>query len=138
MRDQLANQAKLDFDINSENDFDVEEERELWDRIDKIRKQMDDNESSEDAHTVDVQIMLGSTVSLTAGVVSWILRGGSLLASFLSTVPLLNRFDPLPILKSRHKSKQVAPDSKDEEESEHSEENNKVDELFSDNKLDEH
>ena len=83
--------------------------------------------------------MLGSTISLTAGFVSWVLRGGSLLASFMSTVPVLNNFDPLPILKSRSVSKQVAPDCGDEDdETAHSEKNHKVDELFSSNKMDEH
>ena len=40
---------------------------------------------------------VGSTAGLTAGFVSWLLRGGSLLASMMSTLPLLNRFDPLSI-----------------------------------------
>jgi hypothetical protein len=51
-----------------------------------------------------VQIFLGTTVTLTAGFVSWLLRGGTLLASFLSTVPLFKRFDLLPILRESKKA----------------------------------
>ena len=40
---------------------------------------------------------------MTAGFVSWILRGGALLASFFSTVPLFSRFDPVPILRAPKK-----------------------------------
>ena len=78
---------------------------------------------------VEVQIIMGSTASLTAGIVSWVLRGGSLLASFMSTVPLLNRFDPLPILKSREDEEDVEPDEDDDTQiREHAK---KVDNMFS-------
>ncbi len=56
-------------------------------------------------------------MSLTAGFVSWILRGGSLLASLISTVPLLNRFDPLPIVKTRSDSKKSDEKNKDKKSS---------------------
>ena len=51
-----------------------------------------------------------ATTTLTAGIVSWVLRAGSLLASLMSTVPLLNRFDPLPILKTRNDEEDVEED----------------------------
>jgi len=37
-------------------------------------------------------------LALTAGFVAWILRGGSLLASFIMTMPAWRHFDPLPVL----------------------------------------
>ncbi|UVT18916.1 MAG: cadherin domain-containing protein [Nitrospira sp.] len=39
-----------------------------------------------------------SGVALSAGFVAWILRGGSLIASFLVSMPAWRRFDPLPVL----------------------------------------
>jgi len=41
-----------------------------------------------------------SGIALSAGFVAWILRGGSLLASFLVSMPAWRRFDPLPVLGS--------------------------------------
>jgi hypothetical protein len=41
-----------------------------------------------------------SGMALSAGFVAWILRGGSLLASFLASMPAWRHFDPLPVLGS--------------------------------------
>jgi VCBS repeat-containing protein len=41
-----------------------------------------------------------SGMALSAGFVAWILRGGSLLASFLVSMPAWRHFDPLPVLGS--------------------------------------
>ena len=84
------------------NPFDENEDQALWNKIDNIRDQMDDSAAT-DNEDIDVKIALGSSIGLTAGVVSWFLRGGALLASFMSSIPFLNRFDPVPILKSKEK-----------------------------------
>ena len=39
-----------------------------------------------------------SGIALSAGFVMWLLRSGSLLASFLVSMPAWRRFDPLPVL----------------------------------------
>ena len=39
-----------------------------------------------------------SGIALSVGFVAWILRGGSLLASFLVSMPAWRHFDPLPVL----------------------------------------
>ena len=39
-----------------------------------------------------------SGVALSAGFVAWLLHGGSLLASFLASMPAWRHFDPLPVL----------------------------------------
>ena len=39
-----------------------------------------------------------SGIALSAGFVAWLLRSGSLLASFLVSMPAWRRFDPLPVL----------------------------------------
>ena len=38
---------------------------------------------------------------LTVGYISWILRGGALAATLLSTMPMWRQFDPLPLLAAR-------------------------------------
>jgi VCBS repeat-containing protein len=50
------------------------------------------------------KIVVGSaavvSTSLSVGYVVWILRGGSILTTFMSALPAWQSFDPLPILKS--------------------------------------
>jgi hypothetical protein len=87
------------------------------------------------AHDIEVKVFIGATTSLTAGIVSWVLRGGSLLASLMGTVPLLNRFDPIPILKSRNDEEDVEPDEDDTEITGPVDENQKrVDNMFTGNR----
>jgi hypothetical protein len=93
---------------------------------------MDGDAAQTSADDVQVQIVMGSTASLTAGIVSWVLRGGSLLASFMSTVPLLNRFDPLPILKSREEKEDVEEDTDDDDsDTKFKKHQKRVDNMFS-------
>ena len=89
---------------------------------------MDKNLAEKQESEADVHIALGSTASLTVGFVSWILRGGSLLASMITTLPLLNRFDPLPIIKTNDTTKVniKEPDDETNEEPE-----SRVDRMFS-------
>ena len=44
------------------------------------------------------QVASFSGMALSAGFVAWILRGGSLVASFLVSMPAWRHFDPLPVL----------------------------------------
>ncbi|MCB1876930.1 MAG: putative Ig domain-containing protein, partial [Chromatiales bacterium] len=61
-------------------------------------------QSSADAHELETRLrseaVIGLAVSLTAGFVSWVLRAGSLLASFVAVLPVWRHFDPLPILSN--------------------------------------
>ena len=52
----------------------------------------------------------GVTLSLTAGVVSWVLRAGSLVASFLTVMPTWRHFDPMPILSADEPADRATPD----------------------------
>ncbi|MCP4238221.1 MAG: hypothetical protein GY770_32430, partial [Aestuariibacter sp.] len=63
------------------------------------------------------------------GVVTWILRAGSLLASFISVVPLWRQFDPFPIL-SEGAVKQRQERAGNEEQAESSSEETKVEDMF--------
>ncbi|WP_445372870.1 putative Ig domain-containing protein [Methylomonas sp. HW2-6] len=112
---QLKNAALEQYSIDTESVLSEQEEIEFWNRLDHIRQQMSDPDAVADANPVNVKIILGTSASLTAGFVSWILRAGSLMASFMSTVPLLKRFDPLPVLRSARKdSDSVAGSKKDQ------------------------
>jgi uncharacterized delta-60 repeat protein len=108
------NEQKLGLDLtkNVSNLFDKEhlepalDDNLFNDYINQITQQIHHtHDQSAQTKPIEVELLLGSTISVTAGVVGWTLRSGALLASFLSTVPLLNRFDPLPILKSAQKLK---------------------------------
>ena len=49
--------------------------------------------------------MGGSGLLLTTGLISWVLRGGALASTLLSTLPLWRGMDPLPMLAGRKKKK---------------------------------
>ncbi|MBH0179952.1 MAG: hypothetical protein HP491_19345 [Nitrospira sp.] len=51
------------------------------------------------------RLTLLTGVVLSAGVMAWILHGGSLVASFLVSMPAWRRFDPLPILKANNRDR---------------------------------
>ena len=74
--------------------------------------------------------IVGGTLVLSVGLATWVLRGGSILASALTTMPLWKGFDPLPVLplsrKERHKKIREVRTIEDEENME----NKEVTELF--------
>jgi len=123
---------ELSLQVSDDETLNEKYELELLARIDSMHSGMDGDAAQTSADDVEVQIVMGSTASLTAGIVSWVLRGGSLLASFMSTVPLLNRFDPLPILKSREEKEDLEEDSDDDEsDTKLKKHQQRVDKLFS-------
>ncbi len=70
----------------------------LWKNIDLIREQMDAEKDLLDQQDVEIEFVAGATISITAGFVSWVLRGGALLSSLLSSVSLFKQFDPLAVV----------------------------------------
>ena len=62
---------------------------------DDLERAVQERESQ--AHLVG-RVASFSGIALSAGFVAWILRGGSLLASFLVSMPAWRHFDPLPVL----------------------------------------
>jgi len=57
------------------------------------------------------EAIYGVTFSITAGILSWVLRGGSLLASVLASTPVWSSIDPVRVI-----SKSEREDSPDEVE----------------------
>jgi Flp pilus assembly protein TadB len=62
---------------------------------DELERKM--REREEQAHLIG-RIAAFSGLALSAGFVAWLLRSGSLLASFLVSLPAWRHFDPLPVL----------------------------------------
>ncbi|UCE90243.1 MAG: cadherin domain-containing protein, partial [Pseudomonadota bacterium] len=72
---------------------------ELYGALDRMERQIDDSAAAEQGEqTVLSATLKGTSLLLTAGFATWLLRGTSLLASLLSTMPLWRSFDPLPVL----------------------------------------
>ncbi|MDO9187447.1 MAG: DUF4347 domain-containing protein [Bacteroidia bacterium] len=126
-RDLLAS-SKADYTVDINRASTQSEEQALWQHIETMRHQIDDSELHR--NSLEINVVVISTVTLTAGFVRWALRSGSLLASLLSSVPLLKRFDPLPIFIA---SKNSAASAKSENQEHLDDEilKDKVERLFS-------
>ena len=67
--------------------------------LETVKHDLDDAAKRSDAnYRLGTEAAVGVTLSLSAGFVSWVLRTGSLMASFMSVVPMWKQLDPLPIL----------------------------------------
>jgi len=109
-------------------------------RSDSFYKSLDElgDNLSESFSDMDVRSQLGVAsvvgvvLSASASIFGQLLRAGSLLASFLSVVPLWRQFDPLPILVATDEEKKkkrirFLGGKKDEDEDK---EEDEVEELF--------
>ncbi|MFW2403267.1 MAG: hypothetical protein ACN4GT_00790, partial [Gammaproteobacteria bacterium] len=73
-----------------------------WDVLDVVRQDMSDRDgAAQVSGSMMVQITTGSSLALSAGILTWVLRGGALASALLSTMPVWQGFDPLPILMAR-------------------------------------
>ena len=71
----------------------------MWEALELMGQQMNDAEAyRESQRTVVTQATASIFFTLSAGVVTWVLRAGSLMASLLSSMPLWRGLDPLPVL----------------------------------------
>ena len=79
----------------------------MWHALDNMKHQMSDANGSQDpTHRVIVQVATGTSIAMSAGFVAWLLRGGALAASMLSSLPLWSSFDPIPVLFARRKRRE--------------------------------
>jgi hypothetical protein len=74
----------------------------LWNLLDTMNREMSEHRD-EDAASDDLVLQSAaiSTLTLSAGYVTWLLRAGVLSASLLSSAPLWRQIDPLPVLSAR-------------------------------------
>ena len=99
--DFTLNQDQLDLWVDVETEVDEHSRNNLWEQFNRTQLRM----NGEDPDNIEVNIIVGSATIFGFGLMARLLSGGSLLASLVSAVPMLNRFDPLPILKSKSKLK---------------------------------
>ncbi|NRB42566.1 MAG: hypothetical protein HRU20_29535, partial [Pseudomonadales bacterium] len=93
------------------------------DDIDQMSSKIDRDFSEQERQgKVRSDVVAGVSASVTVGVVSWVLRAGSLLSSFLTVVPLWKQYDPLPILGGGAVSSKVGSTESNANSEEHREE----------------
>jgi hypothetical protein len=87
--------------------------QKLWQQLDELAKDLD---SQVARPKISVGSVAGMTTTLmSVGYVIWCLRGGSLVATLLTTLPLWRWLDPLPVL-DREEEKRKGDKQNDEDE----------------------
>ncbi|GKS68322.1 hypothetical protein W03_03260 [Nitrosomonas sp. PY1] len=72
--------------------------QQLWEEVENIQT---DIQKAFDERELTTNVASVAGISLTAGVVGWLIRSGSMLASFLSIVPAWKSVDPLSIVVAK-------------------------------------
>lgn len=80
--------------------------RRLGEVLDVLRRHAGSDEPAGRHANLIAKSVQGSSLVLTAGFVSWLLRSGALATSLAATTPAWKGFDPLPILACRGKEKE--------------------------------
>ncbi|MGI9294680.1 MAG: hypothetical protein ACR2PS_11920, partial [Pseudomonadales bacterium] len=82
----------------------------MWAGIEQMKRDMGEFSDVDPEQELVVQVLSGSTLTLSAGFVAWLLRGGALAATMLSSLPMWKGFDPLPILTTGRKKTDDEPE----------------------------
>ena len=107
---QQINIDNAKFQVGDSEELDIRSEASWLTQMDDMRASIEGDAANQGTDDIKVQIFLGVTTSLTAGFVAWVLQSGSLLAGLMGAIPLINRFNLLPILKARDDDDEVEPD----------------------------
>jgi VCBS repeat-containing protein len=111
MPDDISlNLDELDLWVDTETEVDEEGKNALWAEFDKTLQNMKDEMARNIPKDIEVNIVTGSAATFSVGILAWALQGGTVLASLMSTAPILSRFDPIPILQSKGKSIDIQGD----------------------------
>ena len=79
----------------------------MWDFIQEMKNQMSERQSNDEPLvSLLAKSATGMTLTLTAGIATWALRGGSIIAGMISSMPLWKGFDPLPIIAASRKKQE--------------------------------
>ncbi len=95
---------------------------ELLRRLEELQRQIEGQASS---HQTAIASSIAVTTGLSVGYVVWLVRGGLLLSSLLSTMPAWQMIDPLPVLSSGRGGAARGDDEQEEDDEE-------VERMFSD------
>jgi hypothetical protein len=90
----------LDFDSEDNDPVILDED------YDALRQEIDESFNSElKSQGIKAKIVTVSAATFTVGIVSYLLRAGSLFASMMSSLPLWRGFDPIAIFSGDKKKK---------------------------------
>jgi len=100
----LQNRALLEFDIKLESITNTIDNRYFQNALGNVQQELKNAEDSQSKRIgLGSDAAVGVSISLTAGVMVWVLRGGALLASMLAATPLWSNIDPVKILTGKTK-----------------------------------
>jgi len=101
---QLASLLSLEpISIHESSQFQtLERDAAFQKSIERIQRELEKVNSKEIGNAASAESILGISISITAGFLVWMLRGGALLASLFSVSPLWRQFDPLPIVSHQN------------------------------------
>jgi VCBS repeat-containing protein len=92
------------------------QDQAFWADLDRMLNDLDEDvKEVEKQQRLNAEVAAGIGVSLTAGFVSWALRAGSMVASFLAAMPAWRTFDPMPVLAADDEEDKRAANSEDAE-----------------------
>jgi len=102
----------LDYEMSESGEVAVINWDRFWEAVDTIEDDL--------AQEANLQVMVGSatvvTTAVSAAYLMWSLRGASLIAGLVTSLPAWTMIDPLPILEVAAGNRAGQPFSKDEEE----------------------
>ena len=104
----------------------------FWHDLDQLDVELDEaSESQTRKVALEAEAVAGVTLSLTASFVSWVLRAGSLMMSFLSAMPLWRQVDPTPVLAAEGRGgERVDDDLDDDDEPDDRRKDDRFEDLF--------
>jgi hypothetical protein len=107
---QVAGSSNGPFDLPdfSKIDFNSDELVRILQNgdYDSLRAEMDDAFGAEQrSAAIKTNIVSATTATFTIGLVSYLLRAGSLMASMMSTLPLWRGFDPITVFAGKKKKR---------------------------------
>jgi hypothetical protein len=90
----------LDFDSEDNDPVILDED------YDALRQEIDESFDTElKGQSIKAKIVTATAATFTVGIVSYLLRAGSLVASMMSALPLWRGFDPIAIFSGKKKKK---------------------------------
>ena len=108
--DQAAEHTPVNYELADMDGIDFADN--AWEQFvdnpdyDLLREEIDGTfRSEQEANALKTKIVTASMTTFTVGIVSYLLRAGSMVASMMSTLPLWRGFDPIIILSGKKKDK---------------------------------